>query len=98
MADRITPQHLTLWILGNFSSFFCRLLIFSKSNFSKNSFRNTTRVSNSLDPDQARRLICVQTVCKGYQQTTPGGKEFRRGRCGSDGVGGGVVEAVFRTQ
>ena len=36
-------------------------------------FFNTIRVSNSLDPDQARLflgLIWVQTVCKGYQQTT----------------------------
>ena len=36
---------------------FCRLLIFSKSTFSKNSFRNTIRVSNSLDPDQARHFV-----------------------------------------
>ena len=35
-------------MLGNFSCFCCRLPIF----FSKNSFRNTIRVSNSLDPDQ----------------------------------------------
>ena len=27
------------------------------STFSKNSFRNTIRVSNSLDPDQARRFV-----------------------------------------
>ena len=36
-------------------------------------------VSNSLDPDQARRfvsLIWVQTVCKGYQQMTLVGKEW----------------------
>ena len=30
---------------------FCRLLIFFKINFLKNSFRNTIRMSNSLDPD-----------------------------------------------
>ena len=36
-----------------FFMFFCRLLIFSKSTFSKNSFRNTISVSISLDPDQA---------------------------------------------
>ena len=46
--------------------------IFSKSTFSNNSFRNTIRVSNSLDPDQARcsvvllGLIWVQIVCIGY--------------------------------
>ena len=33
------------------------LLIFSKSTFSKNSFRNTITVSNSLDPDQDRRSV-----------------------------------------
>ena len=52
---------------------------FSKSTPSKNSFRNTIRVSNNLDPDQARHfsgLIWVQTVCKGYQQMTPLGKEL----------------------
>ena len=42
---------------------FCRLLIFfSKSIFldffwKKKSVRNTIRVSNSLDPDQARRFV-----------------------------------------
>ena len=30
---------------------------FSKSFFFENSFRNTIRVSNSLDPDQARRFV-----------------------------------------
>ena len=34
-------------------------------------------MSNSLDPDQPdvlSGLICVQTVCKGYQQTTHNSK------------------------
>ena len=35
----------------------CRLLIFSKSTFLKNSVRNNIRVSNSLDPDQARYFV-----------------------------------------
>ena len=42
---------------------------FSKSTFSKNYFRNTIRVSNSLDPDQARHFVgsdlspnCLQKV------------------------------------
>ena len=40
-------------MLGNFSCLCCRLLIFfSKLTFSKNSFRNTIKVSNSLYPDQ----------------------------------------------
>ena len=36
-------------------------------------------MSNSLDPDQAGRLlglIWAQTVCKGYQQMTLAGKEL----------------------
>ena len=36
---------------------FCHLTIFSKSTFSKNFFRNTFRVSNSFDPDQARHFV-----------------------------------------
>ena len=32
---------------------FWHLQVFFKSTFSKNSFRNTVRVSNSLDPDKA---------------------------------------------
>ena len=56
----------------------CMLLLsssvfFSKLFFSKNSFRNTMRVSNGLDPDQDQQmsvLIWVQTVYKGYEQTT----------------------------
>ena len=42
---------LTLCMLGNFSCFFVVCWGFSKSTFSKNSFRNTIRVSNILDPD-----------------------------------------------
>ena len=30
---------------------------FSKLTFWKNSFRNTIRMSNNLDPDQARRFV-----------------------------------------
>ena len=44
-------------------------------------------MSNSLDPDQARHFVgpdLVQTVCKGHQQTTLGGKEL------SDSAIGGI--------
>ena len=48
---------------------FCRLLIFSKLTFSKNSFSNTIRVLNSLDPDQAPHRVrpdlspnCLQRI------------------------------------
>ena len=36
---------------------FCRLLIFLKYTFWKNSFRNNIRVSKSLDSDQARLYV-----------------------------------------
>ena len=43
-----------------------------KLNFSINSFGDTIRVSNSLDPDQSGHYVrpdLGQTVCKGYQLT-----------------------------
>ena len=51
LEQRMAKLLFTLCMLGNFS---CHLswLFFSKLTFSKNSFRNTIRVSNSLDPDQ----------------------------------------------
>ena len=50
---------------------FCRLWIFLNIFFSKTSFRNTVRVSNSSG------LIWVQTVCKGRRQKPPlAGKEL----------------------
>ena len=70
-------------MLGNFSFFCCRLLTFYKLTFSKNSFRNTIRVSNRLDPDQDRHSVgpdlgpnCLQTLsagdksCKGLNDNT----------------------------
>ena len=49
-------------------AFFVVCWIFSKST-SKNSFRNTIRVSNNLDPDQAGRIVgpdlrpnCLQSL------------------------------------
>ena len=52
---------------------FCRLLIFFKINFLKNSFRNAIRVSNTLDPDQAQRFVgpdldpnCLQRFSADY--------------------------------
>ena len=51
------PKELTLCMQGNFSCF-CLLLIFlQKLTFSKNSFTNAIRVSNSLDPDQDRQNV-----------------------------------------
>ena len=54
---------------GYFSCFcFCLPLFYSKLTFSKSSFRNTFRVSGSLDPGQDRVLsvlIWIQNVCTG---------------------------------
>ena len=51
------------------TAYFYNLLIFSKINFSKSSFRNTISGSNGLDQVYARHLtglIWVQTDCKDY--------------------------------
>ena len=45
---------LTLCMLGNFACFLLSVDFLLKLTFSKKSFRNTIRVSNNLDPDQAR--------------------------------------------
>ena len=44
-------------MLGNFECLFVICSCFSKSTFLKNSFSDTVRVSNSLDPDQARQNV-----------------------------------------
>ena len=36
---------------------FCHLWIFLKLTFKKKTFKNTIRLSNSLDPDQARHFV-----------------------------------------
>ena len=43
-------------MLGN-SAYFCCLLIFFKIDIFKNYFRNTIKMSGSLDPDQARHYV-----------------------------------------
>ena len=62
---------------GKFFMLFCRLLTFSKLTISKNTFRYTIRVSNSLNQDQARHFVgpdsgpnCLQR----HQQMTLGDK------------------------
>ena len=51
VRDLACKYSLILCMLGNFTCFCCHLT-FQNELFSKNSFRNTLRVSNSLDPDQ----------------------------------------------
>ena len=51
---------LTLCMLSNFACFFvvCRFFFFFLNHlFQKQSFMNTIKVSNSLDPDQARHFV-----------------------------------------
>ena len=50
-------RKLTLCLLSIFSCFFVVCWFKKKSTFSKNSFRNTIRVSNSLNLYQARRFV-----------------------------------------
>ena len=64
---------LNLCILCNFSLSFTVCRLFSTSTFSKNYFRNTIRVSNSLDPYQARHFVwldldpnCLQKLSADY--------------------------------
>ena len=45
-------------LAGYFFMFCCHLLTFFRINFLENYFKNTIRVSNSLDPDQDRRSVC----------------------------------------
>ena len=68
-------------MLDYFACFYfviCRFS-FSTSTFSKISFRNSIRVSLSVDTDQARLRwdpIWVQAVCKDYQRMTKGFIDF----------------------
>ena len=52
----LTKYDLALSLLGNFDAF-CRLLIFIQNKLFEKSFRNTIRVSNSLDTDQSIFLV-----------------------------------------
>ena len=62
---RVSPC-LTLQLLGHFSCFFCEILLsadfFSNSSLKKY-LRNTIRVPNSLDPDQAQQNRSSPTFC-----------------------------------
>ena len=56
------------WVIF-YASLLSTVVFFSKSSFLKNSFRNIIRVSNSLDPDQARHSVapdlgpnCLQSM------------------------------------
>ena len=55
----VVTSNLTLGMLGHFACFFvvCGFFFFFLIFFSKESFRNTISLSNSLDPDQARHFV-----------------------------------------
>ena len=56
-VGKLCLQRLILCLLGNFSYFLSSADFISKSSFSKNYFGITIGVSNSLDPDKARRFV-----------------------------------------
>ena len=69
MLFRLDVAELTLCLLGIFSHFLSSADFFQKFFFLKNSFRNTIKVSNSLDPDQAGHFVrpdlgpnCLQSL------------------------------------
>ena len=53
-----------LCILGNYECFLSSADFFQNQLFLKNSFRNIIRVSNSLDPDQARQNVWPDLFAK----------------------------------
>ena len=80
LGIQIVWCHLTLCPLGKFSRLFVSAVFFSKSTFSKNSFRNmiecqTIWIQNR--PDILSGLIWYQTICKTFQQTTLGDKDLQ---------------------
>ena len=78
------PMQTTVSTLCQLRNFVCFFVICwnyqSKSTILKTSFRNSIRVSETawiqIRPDIVLGLIWVQTVWKGYQQTTLEGKEL----------------------
>ena len=69
----INASLLTHCMLGNFSCFCCRLLVFSKLSFQKilsGTLSECQTVWIQIRNDILLVLIWVQTVCKGYQQMT----------------------------
>ena len=59
------PGHIHLYFNSNLPCFLSSADFFLKSTLSKNSFRNTSRVSNRLVPDQARHFVDpgLCTIC-----------------------------------
>ena len=64
-------------MLGNFTILLSSADIFQNYFFSKNSFMNTIRVSNSLDPDQDRRSVGPDLGPNGLQRLSADDKSHR---------------------
>ena len=63
-------------MMGEFCMFYSGLIEVLKINFfSKNSLRNTIRVSNSLDPDQAQHFVAPD-LGPNYLQRLSADKKF----------------------
>ena len=63
-------------MLANFTFYFSSAEFFSKLTFSI-FFRNTTRMSNSLDPNQARHFVGPDLGPKGLQRLSADDKSYR---------------------
>ena len=79
--DLISQQCMsyTFCFLGNIFHAFCRLQIFFKIIYFEKFFQeyhHSQTVWIQIRPNILSGLMWVQTVCKGYQQTTLGGKEL----------------------
>ena len=64
---------LTLCMLSNFTCFLSSA-DFLINFFEKKSFRNTIKVSNNLDPDQARRFVWYDLGPKSLQKLSANNK------------------------
>ena len=76
------PRQRVKLYAGRFSGHFLPSIdFFSKSTFSKTSSGISSKCQTvwiQIRPDIFSGLIWVQTICKGYQQTTPVGKELKK--------------------
>ena len=55
-AEQVSEIHKSC-VLGNLHAFLSSAFFLLKSTFFQNFFRNTIKVSNSVDPDQARHYV-----------------------------------------
>ena len=69
----------------------CSLLIFLKINFFENSFTNTIRVSNSLDPDR----INLMQVKFQHSSWSLSRTWWETQKTGGRGVGGGIAAHIL---